>query len=66
MKQVKLFFQKGGRVRIDAHGTFGQGTADFTLRLAQDLGEIIERHKGNHSHTTDAFVQGEVRVEQKV
>lgn len=56
MKQVKLRFQKRGRVRIDAHGTFGLGTAEFTLKLANDLGVIVERHAGHH-HTHEVVEQ---------
>ena len=59
MKQVKLTCMKGGRVKIDAHGTFGEGTSDFTLSLANDLGTIIERHKGHH------HIHNEVKQEVK-
>jgi hypothetical protein len=51
---------KGGRVKIDAHGTFGEGTSEFTLSLANDLGEIIERHAGKH------HVHNEVETKQEV
>ena len=57
---MKLILCRGGRVKIDAHGTFGEGTAEFTLALANDLGEIIERHKGHH------HVHNEVEVKQEV
>lgn len=50
MKQVKLAIGSGGRVKILAHGTFGKGTEKFTMDLAKDLGEIVERHQGHH-HT---------------
>lgn len=60
MRQVKLVLGKGGRVKILAHGTFGMGTADFTLALAKDLGTIIERHIGyHHTHTEEVNKQQE-------
>ena len=63
MKQVKLTIGKGGVVKIDAHGQEGAGTAEFTERLANDLGKIEERHichdhehivvqKEEHDHDT--------------
>lgn len=52
MKQVKLKFASGGRVRILAEGPNGKGTEQFTESLAKDLGRIVERHKGHHhTHT---------------
>jgi hypothetical protein len=66
MKQVKLTCLKGGRVKIDAHGTFGEGTSEFTMSLANDLGEIIERHKGSWHQHVESLTQNEVRVEQKI
>ncbi len=50
MREVKLVVGKGGKVEIHADGPKGQGTADFTMALAEELGEIVERHKGYH-HT---------------
>ncbi len=54
-KQVKLVFGKRGICKILAHGTVGIGTVVFTLKLAQDLGTIVERHQGTwHTHTTES------------
>lgn len=64
MKQVRLIFKKGRKCLILAHGTFGEGTADFTLDLANALGEITERHEGHHhTHASDEVSQ---TVQQKV
>ena len=46
MKEIKLVFSKGGRVKIHAAGQKGQGTAQFTEKLAKDLGLVEERHRG--------------------
>jgi hypothetical protein len=48
MKEIILVIQKGGKVKILAEGQAGQGTAEFTEKLAKDLGQIEERHKGTH------------------
>lgn len=53
MKQVKLVYGKGGRVKILADGAKGKGTEQFTMNLAKGLGRIIERHRGpiqTHTH----------------
>lgn len=60
MKQVKLIIAKAGRVRILAHGTYGQGTAQFTESLARDLGEIVERHQGTHHTHNEAENKAEI------
>lgn len=60
MKEVRLHFMKGGRVRILAEGANGKGTADFTLGLANSLGSIVERHRGptyEHVHEKPTQVQ---------
>ena len=46
MKEVKLVFCKGGKVKILAEGPNGKGTEKFTEQLAKDLGTIEERHRG--------------------
>jgi len=46
MKEVKLVILRGGRIKILAEGANGKGTADFTMSLSQDLGFIVERHRG--------------------
>lgn len=46
MKEIKVTIGKGGRVRIDAKGSKGGGTAKTTKELADKLGDIEERHKG--------------------
>jgi len=48
MKEIILKIS-GGQVKIFAEGVKGQGTAEFTEKLAKDLGKIEERHKG-HDH----------------
>ena len=45
MKEIRLIIN-AGEVKILAEGAKGQGTADFTEKLAKDLGKIEERHKG--------------------
>lgn len=47
MKEIKLIIGRGGKVKILAKGTKGKGSEQFTEKLAKDLGEIEERHKGN-------------------
>lgn len=72
MKQVKLVFKKNGICHILAHGTFGAGTAKFTMELANLLGEIIERHQGRwHAHSgldleTETQEINETKVCQKL
>ena len=62
MKQVKIICGNGGRVRILAHGTFGLGTAEFTLRLGKALGEIIERHQGTQHVHNETETKGMVET----
>lgn len=45
MKEIRLIISDG-EVKILAEGQKGQGTAEFTEKLAKDLGTIEERHKG--------------------
>ena len=63
MKQVKLEFASGGRVRILAEGPLGKGTEKFTESLARALGRIEERHKGHHHTHTE--VDTHVHVHQE-
>lgn len=49
MKQV-ICRIKGDKCKIQAEGMQGKGTEAFTEKLAKDLGEIVERHKGHHHH----------------
>ena len=65
MKQVKLQIMNGGLVKILAHGTFGEGTSEFTKSLATDLGEIKERHKGHHHVHTHVDSKVSVSVGQR-
>lgn len=54
MKEIKLVFGKGGKMKILAGGTKGTGTANFTEKLAKELGQIEERHKGTtHEETQE-------------
>ena len=57
MKEIKIIFGKGGRTQILAPGQKGQGTAQFTEKLAKDLGEIEERHKAQDYTHTDSQQQ---------
>ena len=58
MKQIILVFKAGGVCQILAHGSYGEGTEDFTLSLANTLGEITERHEGpHHNHAYDESSQ---------
>jgi len=67
MKQVKLIFRKGGKCHILAHGTFGEGTSEFTLALANALGEITERHIGYHHSHVNAYAEPPKQtIDQKV
>lgn len=52
MREIKMVFGKGGRVKIHAGGQKGQGTAQFTEKLAKDLGLIEERHKADSYENT--------------
>lgn len=45
MKEIRVVIA-GGKAKILAEGPAGKGTAGFTEKLAKDLGEIEERHKG--------------------
>jgi hypothetical protein len=54
MKQIKLVFGKSGNVKILAPGSAGAGTAEFTEKLAKELGVVEERHKGtNYEHSEE-------------
>ena len=60
MKEIILKI-KDGEVRMFAEGVKGQGTAEFTEKLAKDLGKIEERHKGHdhaHHHDQNQVKQG--------
>jgi hypothetical protein len=47
MKEIKLIFGKGGQVKVLDKGLkSGGSSAKFTEKLADELGEIEERHKG--------------------
>lgn len=46
MKEIKLIIGKGGKTKILADGVKGKGTEKFTEKLAKELGDIEERHKG--------------------
>ena len=46
MKEIKLIIGKGGKTKILAKGPAGKGTEQFTEKLAKEMGEIEERHKG--------------------
>ena len=53
MKEIKIVIGKGGRTKILAPGGKGQGTKAFTEKLAKELGDIEERHKGEHYEKTE-------------
>lgn len=46
MKEIKIVFGKGGKVKMLAGGSKGKGTANFTEKLSKELGVTEERHKG--------------------
>ena len=46
MKEIKLVISKGGKTKILAGGAGGAGTAAFTEKLAKELGQVEERHRG--------------------
>jgi hypothetical protein len=46
VKQIKLVFGKSGNTKILAPGSAGKGTEQFTEKLAKELGELTERHRG--------------------
>lgn len=50
-KEIKLII-KGGRVKVLAKGSSAQEAANFTEKLAKDLGDIEERHKGGQYEQT--------------
>jgi hypothetical protein len=60
MKEVKLVFMKGGKVKILAEGPNGKGTEKFTEQLAKELGTIEERHKCGGWHYHDEEVADKV------
>lgn len=60
MREVKLIIGKGGKVKVLAKGTKGQGTAAFTEKLAKELGDIEERHKAG----TATDVETSQQIEQ--
>ena len=47
MKEIKITSGKGGKTKILAPGEKGQGTSNFTEKLAKDLGQTEERHNGH-------------------
>lgn len=60
MKEIILKISNG-EVKIMAEGAKGQGTAEFTEKLAKELGKIEERHKGHdhvHQHGQNEVKQG--------
>ncbi len=53
MKEIKLVFGKGGKTKILAGGSKGQGTSALTEKIAKDLGQTEERHKGQEFEQTN-------------
>ena len=53
MREIKIVIGKGGRTKILAPGSKGQGTKKFTEDLAKELGDIEERHKGENYEKTE-------------
>lgn len=53
MKEIKLVFGKGGRTKILAGGSKGAGTAALTEKIAKELGQTEERHKGTEFEQTN-------------
>lgn len=56
MKEIKLTFGPGGQVKVLDQGIKkggGTGSAKFTEKLGEELGDIEERHKGEtYEHTS--------------
>lgn len=52
MKEIKIVVGKGGKIKILAKGQKGTGTAQFTEKLAKELGDVEERHKGETYEST--------------
>jgi hypothetical protein len=64
MKEIKLTFGPGGRVKVLDNGLKkggGTGSTKFTEKLAEELGEIEERHKGETYEQTSQEQQIEQR-----
>lgn len=61
MKEIKIRFGKGGKTTITASKASAGEVAQFTEKLAKELGAIEERHKGGHYESQG----GQQQVEQK-
>lgn len=61
MKEIKIRFGKGGKTKITSDKASAGDSAQFTEKLAKELGSIEERHKGGQYHSQG----GEQQVEQK-
>ena len=60
MKEIKIIIGKGGRTKILAGGASGTGTSEFTKKLADELGDIEERHKGETYLKNEQSQKGQV------
>ncbi len=51
MREIKIKFSKGGKVQINAAKVTANEVANFTEKLAKELGTVEERHKGEQFET---------------
>ena len=55
-KEIKITIGNGGKVKITTAKGSASESAGFTEKLAKDLGDIEERHKG---HSYEGVDQGQ-------
>ena len=55
---IKIIFDENGDCTIDAHDSSGghvKDSAEFTEKVAAELGKVEERHKGHRHHRTSTL-----------
>ena len=60
MVEIKIRIGKNGKIDIKVPQSQSQKAANFTEKLAKDLGKVEERHKGTTHTKTETNTQQQV------
>ena len=64
-EEIRIIFDSDGDCVIDAHDKYGahiKGSAEFTSKLADQLGTVKERHAGHDHQTTKVATKSNVKA----